>query len=66
MLRWSLVPALLLASIFLVPPAIDSATPGSGVVITAQPAGQKLAVVAFSPFCVVLRVPMVGPEPTEG
>jgi hypothetical protein len=56
MVRWTLAPALLLASLFLLPPAIDSATPGSGVVVTAQPGGEKLAVVALSPFCVVLRV----------
>lgn len=56
MVRWALPPALLLASLFLLPAAIDSATPGSGVVVTAQPGGEKLALVAFSPFCVVLRV----------
>ncbi len=56
MLRWSVAPALLLAGLFLLPPAIDFATPGSGVAVTAQPAGEKLAVIAFSPFCVVLRV----------
>ena len=56
MLRWALAPALLLASVFLLPPAADSATPGSGFVVTAQPAGQKLAFVAFTPFCVVLRI----------
>jgi hypothetical protein len=56
MLRWALAPALLLASVFLLPPAADSATPGSGFVVTAQPAGQKLAIVAFTPFCVVLRI----------
>jgi hypothetical protein len=51
-----LPPALLLTSLFMLPGAVDSATPGSGVVVTAQPAGEKLAVVAFSPFYVVLRV----------
>jgi hypothetical protein len=50
MLRWSLAPALLLAGLFLVPLAMDSATPGSGVVVTAQPAGEKLAVIAFCPI----------------
>ncbi|MDQ6918643.1 MAG: hypothetical protein M3Z98_04705 [Candidatus Dormibacteraeota bacterium] len=56
MLRWALPPAVLLASFFMLPVAIDSATPGSGIVITAQPAGEKLAVLAFSPFCVVVRI----------
>jgi len=56
MLRWAAPPAILLASLFLIPPAIDAATPGSGVVVTAQPGGEKLAVIAFSPFSVVLRV----------
>src|SRR6202165_704028 len=56
MLRWALAPALLLASVFLLPPVIDSSPPGWGFVGPAEPAGQKLAVVAFSPFCVVLRI----------
>jgi hypothetical protein len=56
MVRWALPPAALLASLFVLPVAIDAAAPGSGVVVTAQPAGEKVAVIAFSPFCVVLRI----------
>jgi|SRR5438105_12131310 len=56
MYRWGLVPALLLAVLFLSPAAFVSDGPGThGLEVTAQFEGQRLAVVAFSPFCVVVR-----------
>jgi len=57
MVRWSVLPALLLAALFLAPATLVSDSHGrDGLVLTAQVEGQQLALVAFSPFCVVVKI----------
>ena len=57
MFRWGVVPALLLAAIFVLPVSFATGGPGrDGLELTAQVEGQQLGVVAFSPFCIVLEV----------
>jgi hypothetical protein len=57
MFRWSVLPALLLVSLFLFPATLVSDRPGrDGLELTSQVQGHQLALVAFAPFCVVVKV----------
>jgi len=52
-----MVPALLLASVFVLPITFATGGPSrDGLELTAQVEGAQLGVVAFSPFCIVFKV----------